>query len=359
MLRNKIQLSKFELALQHFRQSELAEAQRYTLQQLQDTPNHTDSIKLLCVIHVRKQDYNEAANLINRLHELTQFDDELNNLAGSIYVELNDYNKATFYLKQILNNNANNVSATYNLGLLHYNNKEYQQAIPLLSNFLEKNINHETVLTILADCYLQLNELASALTYYQKIQLLNPHSIKAALGLLTIYVKQNQSDEIDNLLSTYTANARKNSNILFALGNYLLSCHYYQHSENIYQQLLPIMENNPQLLTHLAITYDALDDTSNAIKYLEQAIGVDPNCVDAYSVLGNIYTNLKQSSPAKKYLDQALTIDNCHVGANINMGRLKSYENNFDESDSFIVEREFPVPIGCALLDEDMKTPDS
>jgi len=328
-------LEYFHQAVAEFRQGHLENSIYYAIKQLLDTPKHPDTIKLLATVFAHQRKYRKAADYIKTLEQLTNFDEELNNLAGSIFVELGEFDQAEHYLNKALEIKPGYTSAEYNLGLLYYNNKQFLNAIPLLSKFIEKFHDHEVTLTILGDCYLQTEDFSLAIKSYQTILSFHANSTKANLGLLTAYINKSDLNAISELLRPLRNNTAENANVIFSLANYLLANNYTEVAIEIYTELLSNTPDNTIVLTHLAMAYDVLESTEKAIDYLNQALAINNNDVEAHSILGNIYTNQDASTLAEKHLQTALNIDSNHIASNINMGRLKSYNEEFDASDNY------------------------
>ncbi len=327
-------LEYFHQAVSEFRIGHLDISIQYANKQLQKTPNQPDTIKLLATILTHQKEYRRAAEYIKTLEQLSHFDEELNNLAGSIFVELGEYDQAEHYLNKALEIKPGYTSAEYNLGLLYYNNKQFFNAIPLLSRFIEKHHNHEIALTILGDCYLKIEDFSSAIKSYQTIISCNASSTKANLGLLTAFINNRDLTAITELLEPLRNKKAKNTSVLFSLANHLLANHYAYLAIDIYSELLTHTPDNINIMTHLAMAYDAVESTDEAIDYLNQVLAINENDVEAHSILGNIYTNLDQSSLAEKHLQIALNFDSNHIASNINMGRLKSYNEEYEASDN-------------------------
>jgi len=338
MLEKIMSLQHFHQAIAEFKQGHLDNSISYAIKQLQNTPNHPDTIKLLATISAHQREYGKAADYIKRLEHLTTFDEELNNLAGSIFVELGEFDQAKHYLNKALEIKPGYPSAEYNLGLLYYNNKQFVNAISLLSKFIAKHHNQEITLTILGDCYLQTKDFSSALKTYQTIVSFNANSKKANLGLLTTYINISDLNAIIELLQPLRNNTANNADILFSLANHLLANNYTYLAIEIYTELLSDTPDSTNILTHLAMAYDAIESTEKAISCLNQALTINDNDVDAHGIIGNIYTNLDESSLAERHLQKALNIDSNHVASNINMGRLKSYDEEYETSDNYYLK---------------------
>ena len=121
-------------------------------------------------------------------------------------------------------------------------------------------------------------------------------------------------------------------NIIKALleeGHELLFRGRYQAALSIFKQAIDELQS-PQVLCGLALAYYKLYEYQESVKYLNQALEIQKDCITALALRGLAYKQLNQNDNAKADFDRAITIKpkdyEDWLGLNIAFAELQQYE---------------------------------
>lgn len=109
----------------------------------------------------------------------------------------------------------------------------------------------------------------------------------------------------EKLLST--SESKRN---LVAKAYLLLNEKLYDHAIKIFQDLLSMDPNDPEVLTGLSAVYMRKDQTKKALELAYQALNKDPSFYYAYDILAEIYfINKKDAFKAEEYAHKSLELN--------------------------------------------------
>ena len=101
-------------------------------------PKYKDQIQIAIEL-ISNKDFKGSAKIVEELIQKFPNDFFLENFYGTIFLNLNQYDKAENYFKLSINNNKHFSSAYYNLGLIFNEKKDYKNTILYLNKFLESD----------------------------------------------------------------------------------------------------------------------------------------------------------------------------------------------------------------------------
>lgn len=93
-----------------------------------------------------------------------------------------------------------------------------------------------------------------------------------------------------------------------------------ESAEKIYQQLLEIIPDDPDLLHFFGMLRNQLGFAEEGIEYIKKALEVAPNYVDAENSLGNIYLLMGQSKLAEQHFRRVIELNPQFAAAHANLG---------------------------------------
>jgi len=348
MFNRNVQHSPYSEALSCAQRGDLTSAEKFVKQQLDITPKHRESLNLLARIHFNTKNHPKVIEGIHSIEEWNNLDAEECNLIATSYLETGNQLSAVHYFKDAISRKPDYPIAQYNLGIIYYNQKKYQDALALLLTFTKKNSYHELSELIIGDCYIRLQEFSLAEKVYKKVIDNNPLSEKANIGLLTSAIFCNDHATIEWLISFHQKEFSQKSDILFKLADLLLAHGYHTQSLDLYEQLSMQLPNNSSLLRNLAMSYEALDKNDEAIKNYSKSIAIDNN-IESISSLGNLYTNLEKNQLAEQTLLNAIAQDPNYAGTYINLGRLYSFQKEHEKANRFYAKAMALEPNNAAI----------
>ncbi|MBC8342908.1 MAG: tetratricopeptide repeat protein [Bacteroidetes bacterium] len=185
---------------------------------------------------------------------------------------------------------------------LYYRRAKLYRAIekPLLAIAdMEKAIEFEPEIyeyqNILGDIFFNVTNIQGAIEAYSRSTELNPNDDYAFLELGKIYLYRAEPE----IAITYLNEALK------------------------------ISKYNPETYSNKALYYLQMKDTNKAISFLETAVNVDPDYLNAYIDLGYLYS-IQQDNRALLFFENALRIDPQNTQVLYNRGKFKQDMGDFE-----------------------------
>ncbi|EKE02771.1 MAG: hypothetical protein ACD_20C00335G0002 [uncultured bacterium] len=203
--------------------------------------------------------------------------------------------------REILEQNPNNDTALYCLGIMARQLGHYAAAISYLNKAIEINPNFEYYKD-LGNIYFDLSRGEEAVECYKKVLEINPDDIEINHNLGLIYQETGYIDEaIQCFLNVISINKDEYEtlNILGSL--------YFNHKRDII----------------------------NAINCLDKAILAKPDYADAYFNLGIMYNWIQKTDEAIKSYEKALELNLNSEALYINLGTAYQEKNNLETAISF------------------------
>jgi tetratricopeptide (TPR) repeat protein len=167
------------------------------------------------------------------------------------YRKVRNFQKSRELYLKVLDMEQNNSYALIGLGHLHYDFKEYQDALDFWRR-MEQQVGNRVdirVLTSIGNCYRKLKTFAGGIPYFERALKMQPGNFYALFGLADCYRGMNQPEQ----------------------------------SLNYWNQILARDPENKVILTRAGDAYRILNDLDLATKYYNDALEIE---YDVYAVMG-------------------------------------------------------------------------
>lgn len=106
---------------------------------------------------------------------------------GKLYLKMEDYKEAEFYLLKALENDKESEETYTNLGVLYSRKEDFKQAVQYFKDAIRQNPCSLTIRSIMADTYLKMNLNGKAEAEYKKILRITPFHVESHIGLGKVY----------------------------------------------------------------------------------------------------------------------------------------------------------------------------
>ncbi|GET40205.1 DUF5672 family protein [Microseira wollei] len=172
----------------------------------------------------------------------------------------------------------------------------HQKAIQLQPDYAEAHYN-------LGVAYQGENNLAAAIECYQKVLQLQPNYAQAYYNLGKVYEEQKEPQQAVNCYQKAIQFQADHVEAYFCLANILMNQGYCTLAIDYFRQVLALESNHASAYNNLASTFKDQGKIAEAIAYFRQAIAADPAFVIAQS---NLLFNLHYSdeyTPAAIYAE--------------------------------------------------------
>ena len=211
------------------------------------TPQNENILKQAIQFHQQNK-FKEALDLYNHLLKEEHQNQNLNFYVGTLFLQLNQFNKAINHLKLIIN---------------QARNKNDEILVHALNN--------------MGSCYISLKDNEKALIYLNKAISINNNFFLALLNRVKICLEDNKLDSAKNDLERLKNINSNDSDLLNEFGNYynkinqsILAIKHYELS----------IKSNPKNFFpyyNLGIIYEKIGDYENSLRFLIKSSQLNPN----------------------------------------------------------------------------------
>lgn len=239
---------------------------------------------------------------------------------------------STFFLFACSGSNNEN----YTLGIKHYNNGEYTEAVSAFESAVLLDKTNANNYIHLAMSYIELGQYEKALEQFQLAIELEPENqkIHRGMGIAYLAIEEYEKSIFSFGAALSYANG-KVSNLEFDILDYRaiaeVKSKMYTQAIDTYSILIDIDYNTIQQYYLRGNVYLLQNDLASAENDFEKALELSPS---NYKLYLDIYHGLDESFPdeAKKYLEKALLVESPKKDDSLNLGKIYFYLEDYDNS---------------------------
>ena len=203
----------------------------------------------------------------------------------------------------------------YNKGVSHFEKGEYEHAINLFKQAIEKNSSKPQFYYNLGLAYVKTEEYDLAIANFEKAIALNPKDADALQNLGIVYYTKSQFEEAVQLYKKAIAIKSNDYQIYDNLGISYFSMNMYKDSIECFKKALELDKNNIGVASNLAYAYYTDEQYDSAKKNFIYAISLNDQDEEIYFNLGNVYLKLKEFNLAEENFKNTLSLNPEHEGA--------------------------------------------
>ena len=212
-----------------------------------------------------------------------------------------DITTAASIYNQILQIDPDNINALYLMGMLTYQNNEYDKALIYLNEAVKRK-PLPLLYQMLGNIFVSKNDFINALICYENAIQLDP----------------NFYDVYNNY-----------GYVFYNSGKYDEAIYYYKKAAEF-------EPDNFKIYFNIALSYDAKSDYKNAAENYRKVIEINPCYTDAYNNLGSLHYNyLREYDKAREYFEKAIELSIDDLSANkmfqYNLSRVYLIVGNFEK----------------------------
>lgn len=203
----------------------------------------------------------------------------------------------------------------------------FRDAINLL---LQHSIlgNSGYVLYLIANCYVGINDIRRAQSYFNLSIQKDDSFIPALVNFGNLYLEAGKFQEAKvYLLKAYSLNT-EDHHVIFALANLYFGLKDYTQARSYYNQCLSSDEFQTFSIFRIGCTYLHENNYLLAIDFFESTHKIDPSYADPLYNLGITYTRLANFAESRKYLEKALLVSPKTLLANLQLGHISYLEGD-------------------------------
>ncbi len=287
-----------EVAVKYHQAGQLREAENLYQQILREIPDHVGVLNLLGVIALQNNNYDLAAQYLNRALALNpNFADAHNHLGIALKEQ----------------------------GRLAEAVASHQRALTLSPNLVAAYIN-------LGNALKQQGNLAEAIRTYEQALRLNPDAMEAYVNLGDALTEMGKPGEATRYLQQAL---RLNPNVPEAhnnMGNALKELGQPNEAAAHYQQALRLRPNYAETLNNLGTLLQEQDKLTEADACLREALRLNPNFAKAHNNLGIVLGLEKKPAEAEHAYREAIRLIPNFAEAHYNLAHILHLQGKLDEA---------------------------
>jgi len=210
------------------------------------------------------------------------------------YLDLGENQKASRIYSRLLEVNPNDVGILASAANLHYSQKDFDKAIPLLHQILTIDPDHPDALANLALSYDAVGETQKAETAYENAIKANPQDKDLIFLYGAHFYKQ---EDYQRAIQVFTQILDRDQDDFEAISN--IGSAYLAIAEKYRKALSNSAERRPpQEMQEIKET--AIENYRNAIIFLERSVEIDPGYPSIWRNLGAAYISTGQREKGEK-----------------------------------------------------------
>jgi tetratricopeptide (TPR) repeat protein len=242
---------------------------------------------------------------------------------ANCYFRLNEVDSTLLVAYMGLKEHPDYVQLHYWAGLVHNKKGNNQCAIPHYEKLTELEPNNKDYWAKLAELYYSVED-ERAIKAQQKVVELDPNNVEAQ-QLVAQFATYFGDDPLEYLKDAYLMDPSNVENA-YRYGKEAFQAGKYREAIKPFEKIL---EKNPRHTTameYLGRTYEALNQTGQAIKYYNDILKIEPQNIKVMCLIASIYGRRNEFTRARSFVRKAQRIDPGHGLPNMVMGEL--YENS-------------------------------
>jgi tetratricopeptide (TPR) repeat protein len=232
------------------------------------------------------------------------------------YRKVRDFKHSKAVYLRVLEMEGQNPYAIIGLGHLHYDFKEYRDALLYWEKMLETSRDNVDirVLTSIGNCHRKLKTFAQGISYFEQALGRDPYNFYALFGLADCYRGMNQQDRSLEYWNRILEQDPRNKVILTRAGDAYRNMGDYEQAVDYYERALNI-EFDTYAVLGLALVAKGREKYDEAVESLRRLIQQDPRNYRLYLELAECRYRKGEKYKAVEILEefQKLGIRNSQI----------------------------------------------
>jgi len=210
-------------------------------------------------------------------------------------------------------------SAILILGMIAYQQREFEVAVERYHEFLEVKPNHAQAHYQLGLALNKLGRTELAIEHYERSIAVAANNAAAHSHLADAYTKLQRWEEAIEAYQQVLALRAEDVVTTIKLGNVFFAAQLWAQSIPLYEQALAIQPNNALVHKSLGDSAHKLGQRQKAFKCFEQALRLNPDYIDARIGLALVLREMGRTEEGLVQLEQAIVLKPDSVDAHISL----------------------------------------
>jgi tetratricopeptide (TPR) repeat protein len=219
------------------------------------------------------------------------------------YRKVRDFKHSKAIYLRVLEMEVLNPYAIIGLGHLHYDFKEYREALFYWEKMLESHKENVDirVLTSIGNCHRKLKTFEQGIVFFEKALHRDPYNFYALFGLADCYRGMNQQNRSLEYWNRILEQDPRNKVILTRAGDAYRNLNNYDSAVDYYQRALNI-EFDTYAVLGLAVVSKAMGRYEESIESLRRLVQQDPKNYRIYAELADCWMKKGEKARALEVL---------------------------------------------------------
>lgn len=222
--------------------------------------------------------------------------------------------------------------ARYNLAVALLDQKQFKEAVPLLSGLAQKAPLDATLQDALGLAYERTGQWNAALKAYKKAIELDPKNATYPLNMALALERSGRKAEASKYLRLAIAADPQNTEALLRLGEVFIAAARWAEAQDIFSKYVALKPNDFFGWYNLGVAHDYSAKFDDALRAYARAAELLPNDANVKNNVGRIYYKRGKLPEAQTSLQDSLRLDPANLDARYNLGLVLAAQNKPDEA---------------------------
>ena len=277
------------------------------------------------LLHQAEQAYQEI------LQVLPQHADALH-LLGVIAYQEKEYQIAADLITQAIKIDSSQYSFFNNLGLVLKEQEKLDQAVQAFHQSIEINPRFTEGHNTLGIALQKQEKHNEAIQAYRLAIEIKPSNVEAYCNLGKLLQEKGQLDEATQVFRRAIKHHPNNAEMYYHLGTTLYKQGRLTQATQVYRQTIELQPSHTEAHYNLGLALQQQEQFDQAIQIYQQAIALQPNFVAPYNNLGILLTKQRKFDQAIKIYRQSIEIDPDNIEIYNNLGVIFQELGELEES---------------------------
>lgn len=265
------------------------------------------------------ENYEQAAESFEQAIEANPDDARARYNLALAEQNLGDLESAVATYRRAIQLDSGLIEAYINLGYLYGKLGLDEEALDVFQHAIELDAGNDELFVALGDAYRELGFLEDAIQAYRQAEILNADNATARENLHDVRERVSmQAQHIARLEAQLDGDPSDPERYAETIGAYL-EAQRFQDALALAQRATELFADDPTMFEALALVYEAMGDSEQAITAWQQVIALDPEDLDAWERLGSCLLDQDRMEEAVAAFRRSVELDPENPNARFNL----------------------------------------
>jgi len=251
---------------------------------------------------------------------------------GLVYWGKKQPEPAIISYRQALTFDKNSADARYNLAVALLDQKQFKEAVPLLTELAQKTPDDAALQDALGLAYERTGQWTLALQTYKKAIALDPRNSTYPLNMALALERTGRKTEAPKYLRMAIKADPQNAEALLRLGEVFIANARWAEAQEIFARYVALRKDDFFGWYNLGVAYDYSAKFDLALDAYASAAKILPNDANVKNNVGRILYKRGKLPEAQASLQASLRLDPQNLDARYNLGLVLAAQNQADEA---------------------------